>query len=411
MERPADINRAIWDTWVQIYNSVPTHRRTRDVPTTNDQANASIAGMLPHLLDLRAAVGAAGGEGERGESRLHFPSDPPSLSSATENSWDTYSQQFEFWAEGLVGTVKPSLCRAAIYQVLSFWKGDKLKEYASVAGASDLVRDTWEETYKALLSWGDARFYTVAYYTTKTLQWENAQSQMKAADYATGELFYLAFDNIMLGYKRVCKKASRPEPTELDVTKKFLTLLPGQVREEGLTFKSSDDPATDFERAPYRTHFKFICGTWRRTNVQVPIWVRDAIPLAKIKRTAADMDSEDSDDEASARVIKQRRLTSAQCILRYMSYSIPKEFTGKLRRPEGGVNPELLRRLVKAGRCTSCRKTKAEHARGSPFDDPRTFPEERAVRFGGVKEEENTPEPGYLPVQTTARPIQGEENS
>jgi len=350
--------------------------------------------MLPHLLDLRAAVSAAGGGTT--DSKLHFPSDPPSLSSATENSWDTYSQQFEFWAEGLVGTIKPSLCRAAIYQVLSFWKGDKLKEYASVAGASDLVRDSWEETYKALLSWGDARFYTVAYYTTKTLQWENAQSQMKAADYATGELFYLAFDNIMLGYKRVCRKASRPEPTELDVTKKFLTLLPGQVREEALTFKSSEEATTDFERAPYRTHFKFVCGTWRRTNVQVPIWVRDAIPLAKIKRTAADMDSDsdDSDPGASSYVVGKRQKTGNICPMRYMKAVIPDQFQGKLRREDGGTHRELLNKLGKADRCTTCRRPRSDHKGPFPFDDPAKFPLRRdvVVRWTDVTEEENTPE-------------------
>jgi len=359
--------------------------------------------MLPHLLDLRAAVGAAGGGSD---SKLHFPSDPPSLSSATENSWDTYSQQFEFWAEGLVGTIKPSLCRAAIYQVLSFWKGDKLKEYASVAGASDLVRDSWEETYKALLSWGDARFYTVAYYTTKTLQWENAQSQMKAADYATGELFYLAFDNIMLGYKRVCRKASRPEPTELDVTKKFLTLLPGQVREEGLTFKSSENAATDFERAPYRTHFKFVCGTWRRTNVQVPIWVRDAIPLAKIKRTAADMDSDsdDSDPGASAYVLNKKQKTGSQCPLAYQRRNIPEAYQGKLRRDDGGVFTELLRKLEKADRCTTCRRPKADHIGPFRYDPPSRFPTERlTVRWADVKEE-NT-------LETSPTPNVKEENT
>lgn len=340
-----------------------------------------------------------------GSTKLSFPTDPPELKGISENEWDSYSQTLEFWATGLTEVITPALCRAAIFQVLSFWKGQKLVEYAHTAGAANLVRDTWTETYEALIQWGDRRFISESYFTVRTMRWENPQSYMSPSDYASGEAFYLAFDNVVLGYKRVCQKKARDAPTERMITNKFLSLLPIAVRDYCLLHKASDTAATDFERASYWTHHRFVCAAWKTVNINVPALVREALPLAKIKRTHVDDGEESSDDEASSRLMAKRAKTGARCIFRYMGFDIPEDFRGKIRLDEG-INNQLLRRLEKAGRCSTCRRTRKEHSNGSPFDDPKAYPrdEGRSVRWADAKEEENTPE-------ATAAPIKSEENS
>jgi hypothetical protein len=325
---------------------------------------------VARLLRLSAPTGPPGQPTptettEGGSSKFTFPSNPPTFSSVKEQQWEEYSQALDFWACGLEDIIKPHHCKAAIFQVLAFWKGQKLLEYAHTAGAASLVKPTWKETYQALIAWGDARFISVAYWTVRTARWENPQSYFKASDYESGEIFYLAFDVLVLGYTRACQRSHKDPPTDRMVTNKFVTLLPAAIRDVALLNLPAINPDAEFETSHYRKYHNYICAAWKTVSVTTPVIVKEAVPLAQIKRTWEELDTED--DEPTIRATKRQNTGCPDWKdapkhlmgrITHRPYMVPAEVTAAKQRHDA---------CLRARVCAKCRQPRSAHTPQDTF--------------------------------------------
>jgi len=248
----------------------------------------------------------------------------------------------------------------------------------------------WETSWQSMRENMYAHFKPHDYVQAHQAAWENATTRLQKARHSHAADYYGDFARIIAVYELARRREPRLRAvTEQEKVTKFYDALPLTVTNRLQTIIG--DVWND--------------ATWQQRRTQVE-WIWADIHHEKphvVKR--ARVDSDEDDDEASLRIVTKRQKTGARCILRYINFEIPEQFKGRLRQENGEINQVLLRELRRAGRCSTCRKTKREHTMGSPFDDPTSFPtQDKAVRWADVKGEEKTPE-------TSALPIRSEENS
>jgi len=408
----AAIGAPVSQTWMESYATLRTLKNLLEAPagTTIDEngcnhvvALASLLGtptetdwdtLLQHARRLAVPTATATTATTDPMRGLKVPEEKDILPFPGREKWEIWDRAFTNFCEVYPSDMPSTLVHAFMARIknrtqenpeCAFLKPLPASNFARPAGSFQWTT-SWQHFREAMYQ----HFRPYDYVEAHQMAWENATERMRKARHKHAADYYGDFARILATYEIAVMREPRLRTiSEQEKVTKFYAALPIEVVNRLGTIVGDVWRDDDWQQ--------------RRTSVE-KVWadVFRERPHA-VKRSAAEaFEEEEEDDEFAGTLLLQKRIkTGAQCILRYMAVKIPEQFRGRL---QSGENRELLKRLERAGRCTTCRRTRAEHKGPSPFDDASRYPRMGNVRFAeGEENEENNSAPDGT--------ISSEENS
>lgn len=401
MERPAAIEEEIWETWVAIYNAVPNHRRTADIPTTDAEANTSIRQMLPYLLDLRAAAAAAAAPAANtGDSsyKLFDVKDVPEWKG--KDKILPWLRGFRDFANGYTvrsGDVQSAIfrCKARITQEpTGSWFQET--DVGTFVVNGDDGRPEWGPSWLAFAQHLEALLVPKDWYERSAEAWLNVR-RTASLDAATDFTDYRTRFQDALNKYNVARRAANFQSLPQDAaTQKFVENLPSGIYDE-IRLKHSDVLARPWDHyaEDFTIAWNKVKGT-RRMALQANAEEAEVL-RANVRQVVREQLEAEVDFIPRRKKPATATTSSTRCA---ESWDLgPADLRGPLIIWKGMDDGERrrvvhkIRRLIKERRCANCRRTRGEHNPTLSFTDPgyleKTIP---AAARHGPAEEESGPE-------------------
>jgi len=156
------------------------------------------------------------------DERLFSSSDVPKLGDS-DDYW-TYRRSFEIFASSAV--VAPRQISAAVARILNRFEGHR----RSVMMAYDVnanIKLTWTATWKALLTYMDARFLPTNAHQELYVKWIT----LRRSDSLWGQSFITEFDRIRMTLNQIAPIKGQAPLDDLTTLSRLMDKLPGPVRE------------------------------------------------------------------------------------------------------------------------------------------------------------------------------------
>jgi len=334
--------------------ALPPHRRTLDVPTTAEQAQASIDNMINSTLAMIQELRQNQNQTvSSGLTQIVSAPKPPEFSDKTP--YDDYRGDFRFY----IRSIEPSTAgqiTAALTGLMASWK-DRKKAFIRNVDPASFIRPLapeepqWRASAEALLAFAKTNFAPIRALRDSQEDWIRTPEKMSREKWKTAEDFYLAFQTHLLKVQdRAESEADKPGQRE--VTRIFVACLPEEVR------MAVEPHAPDLLSATYDTYRFQIAQQWYHYQGR-----SGKIHVAKRSR------EDDSEDEAKARPIKRPfsgpRTIPGKCAGSWET--APRELQGSIKAAEW-MSPEETKfiharwkRVKDACVCARCRLPKNKH--------------------------------------------------
>ncbi len=402
MERPAGVNEAIWDTYIGVYNAVPAHRRTVDIPIDNAAANRAIQGMLPWLLDLRAATAAAA------------PAPAPAADGASYKLFDVKDvpewkgkDQVIPWLRGFRDfcsgySVRPADVQAAIFRCKARITAEPSGSWFQETDAATFVRNDedgnpeWGASWLALSQHLGDLLLPKDWYEKAAEAWvrlKQTEGLNRAEDFTD---YKTRFINGLNKYNAARRHHSFDNLPQHETTMKFVECLPPGVYDE-VSLKHSD-----ILSRPWNHYDRDFTVAWTKVKGHKAMVLQGRAEEAETMAAHVRQVARQIFEEAEADFVPRRKTPArvgGNCPAKWDIG--PVHLRGPLTVWDGMPRDlydrvvRIHQTLMKEDRCGTCRRKRSEHTPITLFTKPKAL-DKVSVRQGQAEEEpgqEENPDP------------------
>ncbi|KAH7304104.1 hypothetical protein B0I35DRAFT_484772 [Stachybotrys elegans] len=370
MQRPEGITPAVWETWTAVQTAADPSRQTEDVPTSDQEALASITRMGQDLAAELARTSAAPAPtpAPTGDNELPFTvEDVPEY----HGDYIDYRRKLREFVH-IYQDMPAYLVPRAMLAIKAGLKEKGMSKLVSFKGSYEFAQNgrTFLQAWQAWQNWMDDQLTSVTQYEAEIASWETMKKNARFAH--SSQEFYILFEAGLYRFNEACLLMNVPQPSESEITRHFMQALPRPI---ALQLRQV---APHYDLEHYRRHKDTLDAIWPEFR---------GIKARALEAGAKREWSEDPEEATSyaAPAAKRRSPNTARCTLRKAldnSPRVPQKYRGNIAYvPENSLKENRIaykrRQEVRAAnRCAAfrCRRTRDEHSADfievKPWDGP-----------------------------------------